>query len=490
VESIAIDPKDPQTIYAGTWHLPWKTTDGGEKWANIKQGIIEDSDVFSILVDPQTPQTVYASACSGIYKSENGGGQFRKVEGIPSSARRTRVLMQDPNHLDTVFAGTTEGLFRSDDGGKIWIRTTRDDLIINDVFIDPADSRKVLLATDRGGVLASDDGGDTFKPANSGFSARQITSLVQDRSHPATVYVGVVNDKAWGGVFESHNGGLNWAQTSSGLDGKDVFSLGQAPDGTILAGTSHGVFRLTDGVWLRAGEGRPLAWSVPRSRRAGKQPVEPRRPASPGGADASVYGLAVTAERVWAATSAGLRVSVDSGLTWTTVNGLPRFDWRFVATARSSIVVGTLHEVMRSSDLGATWETVNLPPGMMQVSAVSVDDSGSIWLGGRDGAFVSSDGGLTWSTPRNLVLSSVNSLYYDQPSQRMLVTSTAESTVALLVQLPARTVSSFETGWNLRFVRPMGDHFIAATMFDGIVVQPRMVVSPYSGGSSSGVRKD
>ncbi len=52
VQSIAIDPVDPQVIYAGTWHLPWKTTDGGTTWHNIKQGIIDDSDVFSIIVDP------------------------------------------------------------------------------------------------------------------------------------------------------------------------------------------------------------------------------------------------------------------------------------------------------------------------------------------------------------------------------------------------------------------------------------------------------
>ncbi len=38
VESIAIDPKDPKIIYAGTWHLPWKTTDDGANWSNIKAG--------------------------------------------------------------------------------------------------------------------------------------------------------------------------------------------------------------------------------------------------------------------------------------------------------------------------------------------------------------------------------------------------------------------------------------------------------------------
>jgi hypothetical protein len=38
-------------------------------------------------------------------------------------------------------------------------------------------------------------------------------------------------------------------------------------------------------------------------------------------------------------------------------------------------------------------------------------------------------------------------------------------------------VSWWDTGWNLRFMRPVGDHLAAATLYDGIVVQPRMVDS-------------
>ena len=238
VESLAIDPADPNTIYAGTWHLPWKTTDGGQKWLPIKQGIIEDSDVFSIIVDPKQPNVVYASACSGIYKSDDGGANFVKAPGIPPSARRTRVLMQDPNHLDTVFAGTTEGLYRTDDGGKLWTQTTGSDLIVNDVYVDPTDSRHVLLATNRSGVLMSDDGGTGFEPSNSGFSARQITAYTGDAQHPAAVYVGLVNDKQWGGVFVSHTGGLSWSQMSAGAgDGRDRVQPGaETPDGTDRCG--------------------------------------------------------------------------------------------------------------------------------------------------------------------------------------------------------------------------------------------------------------
>ncbi|MGZ4819116.1 MAG: VPS10 domain-containing protein, partial [Terriglobales bacterium] len=158
IESIAIDPRSSQVIYAGTWHLPWKTTDGGATWQSMKQGIVDDSDVFSIIVDPQNPATVYLSACSGIYKSDNAGELFHKIQSIPFSARRTRVLRQDPTNSAIVYAGTTEGLWRTLDGGKTWRRTTAPNLIVNDVDVDPRQPSHVLLATDRSGVMASEDG--------------------------------------------------------------------------------------------------------------------------------------------------------------------------------------------------------------------------------------------------------------------------------------------------------------------------------------------
>jgi photosystem II stability/assembly factor-like uncharacterized protein len=50
-DSIAIDPHDPNTIYAGTYHLPWKTVDGGKNWSPVHQGMVDDSDVMGITID-------------------------------------------------------------------------------------------------------------------------------------------------------------------------------------------------------------------------------------------------------------------------------------------------------------------------------------------------------------------------------------------------------------------------------------------------------
>ena len=501
VESIAIDPVDPQIIYAGTWHLPWKTIDGGAHWVGIKQGIIEDSDVFSIILDPKTPKVVYASACSGIYKSEDGGGKFQKIQGIPSTARRTRVLMQDPKNLNIVFAGTTEGLWRTVDSGTTWQRTTGADVIINDVYVDPTNTNRVLMATDRGGVLASNDGGNSFSPSNKGFSARQITSYVGDVAKPATVYVGVVNDKVLGGVFVSDNGGLSWTQKSAGLNGNDVFSLGQASNGTVLAGTGHGIYRLQGEVWSLVKDVTLV--SVPEQTTAGAKSstsaksdasakqhastVSARRAAAAAAAEAArrnakafdtaVYAIARSGDTLYAATSEGLLQSVTAGASWKLVADEEKHGWNFVAATKSMVMAATLKTAALSSDGGHTWAPVKLPDTLEQVSAVAVDGSSGLWVGGPQGVYLSEDGGATWKTLKNLYLREVNNLFYDEPSQRMLITASSKNTIAFTVNLPDHTIHYWNTGWNLKMIRAVGDHLVGATLFDGIVVQPLMIDS-------------
>lgn len=491
VESIAIDPKDPSIIYAGTWHLAWKTTDGGARWSNIKEGVIDDSDVFSIIVDPKDPSVVYASACSGIYKSENAGARFQKIQGIPSTARRTRVLMQDPQHQNIVFAGTTEGLYRTVDSGKTWIRMSGPELIVNDVYINPTDSNRVLLATDRGGVLVSNDGGASFRPTNSGFSARQITSYIEDQRQPNTIYVGLVNDKAWGGVFVSSNGGLTWTQKNSGLEAQDVFSLGQAPDGTVLAGTRHGIYRLTGETWSKVEKvslvlpvteppavAQPVTVTKKGARKTvAKAPVKkaPKPVEKP--FDGTVFAYARDGDQVFAATAEGILKSSDSGQSWTLAANPQGHVWYTIAASKSLLFSSSLSMAQLSVDGGKTWNPVTLPAGLTQITALAVDGFGGLWIGGREGIYLSEDRGATWQTTHNFYVRDVNSIFYDERGQRVLVTANSSTTFAYSAHLPDKKVSYWNTGWNLRLIRPVGDHLVAATLFDGIVIQPEMVNS-------------
>jgi photosystem II stability/assembly factor-like uncharacterized protein len=404
--------------------------------------------------------------------------------------------MQDPQNLNIVFAGTTEGLFRTGDSGATWLRATGPEVIVNDVYIDPTNTNRILLATDRGGVLASNDGGYSFLPANNGFSARQITSYIADAARPATIYVGVVNDKAWGGVFVSDNGGLTWSQRSLGLNGLDVFSLGQASDGTVLAGTGHGMYRLQGEVWT------PVS-NVSFSEHSSAEPVAERKtdvPAKPAGKglngkgrnvatrkapaavsvrsfDADVNAIARSGDTLYAATSAGILRSVTAGESWKLVAGPQMESWSFVAAAKSWVIAATLRSAALSSDGGQKWAPLNLPATLEQVAAVAVDDMGGLWVAGREGVFVSDDRGASWENLKNLSVRDVNSLFYDEPTQRILITANNKNTIAFAVHVPDRRLQYWNSGWHLKLVRPVGDHLVGATLFDGIVVQPRMVDS-------------
>ena len=77
----------------------------GKNWRLIKNGMIDDSDVFAIAVDPRNPDHIISSACSGIYESQNAGEKWSKIQGIPSQSRRTRDIMQHPTIAEHVLCG-------------------------------------------------------------------------------------------------------------------------------------------------------------------------------------------------------------------------------------------------------------------------------------------------------------------------------------------------------------------------------------------------
>ena len=484
VQSVAIDPKNTQIIYAGTWHLPWKTVDGGAHWENIKTGIIEDSDVFSILIDPIQSQTVYLSACSGIYKSVDAGSLFKKAPGIPSAARRTRKLLQDPGHLSTVYAGTTQGLYRTLDSGQTWGPLTPDNVIVNDVYVDPKDSGHVLLATDHAGVLRSDDFAASFHQSNTGFSARQVVAFAADPVHPAVVYAGVVNDKQEGGVFQSVDGGVHWRQDSVGLNGRDVYSLATTPAGMLLAGTTHGIFRLQGDIWVNTGQWTKTASHDKRvAPESAELSRDDSRIAHQPMVDSIVYSLVSDGNfATFAGTSDGLVRSENDGIAWVPVSTLHMGEVRFFAVEKGVMLAAGLKRMSISTNDGVRWTTLALPAALTQISAVAVDGDRNLWVGGREGVFYSADAGVNWRHIHNLETPQVDAIYFDRANNRILMT-TANSTMVFAVQLPDHTVRYWETGWRLRFARPMGTHLLAATLYDGVVIQPKMVDSEFGSGT-------
>ena len=365
-ESVAIDPHDPKIIYAGTWHLPWKTTDGGDTWRNLKRGLIDDSDVFSFILGHWIRARCLSAPVPGYTRAKMEANSSTRFRESPSTARRTLVLQRDPADPNTVYAGTTEGLWKTTNGGKVFKLTSPPNFILNDVLVDPRNPRRVLIATDRGGVFASDDAGLSFYPSNEGFSQRQITSLVPDLEHPGDLYAGVLNDKEFGGVFRSHDG--RWSQLSDGLGGRDVFDLAESPSGQLVAATNRGlyVFTARSQRWepsKNVVRETPAAPSAPT--RAASRKHSPRK--SPGLAvarstfEGRVNALALGSQRWYAATEAGVLVSANQGGSWSggAVDGEREF--YSVSTNQRTVAAASLRGVWQSNDEAAHWSRLPLP---------------------------------------------------------------------------------------------------------------------------------
>ena len=475
IESIAVDPKDPNVVYAGTWHLAWKTADGGANWQHINKGMIDDSDVFSIIVDHSNPSNVFASACSGIYKSVTAGDMFQKIQGIPFSARRTRVLHQDPSNPNIVYAGTTEGLWKTMDLGKTWKRVSNPEVVVNDVYVDPRNSQHVLLATDRSGVMASNDGASTWTASNHGYTHRYVTSIVADYKDPNTVYVGVVNDREWGGVFYSHDGGEHWLQKSSGLGGKDVFTLKQGSNATLVAGTNHGMYALERNAtgWHPINSIVTEKVSTKTVKKGTKKTQVATKTSTRSVLEAKVSDIEIVGERWMAATSNGLYFSKDQGKSW--MGGPVQGEKDFISINGKSetVVAATRTKVFMSSDNGATFTQHNLASYVTSIRGVTVTPDSHIFVASREGAFHSGDSGATWEHVVNgLPDKDITSVSYDGSGKRLLATSLQTGVIFESADSGRTWRRGPDAGYPLRRVGVVHGRFIGATPFDGVVMQP------------------
>lgn len=380
VTAVAIDPRDDRIIYAGTTHLPWKTVDGGATWQIIHDGMLDDSDVFSIFIDPARPERVLASACSGIYRSEDGGRNWTRFRGIPPEQRRTHVVRQMPGRNATILAGTTLGLLKSTDGGATWRRLNR--LHVYSLAFDPRDARRIYLATEGGGLWKSADAGESFVQINEGFASRRATGIA---SAGAALYLNIVGDGPWSGLFASRNGGADWTPLpkSKTFPEGHVTRLAACPsrEGFLLAGNDERVYRSLDGG---------KNWAPVRIGAAARLRIQ-----------TLACVLAAGKEVLLAGTDTGLWRSADLGLTWqsarlTTANIRHSVQELMAAQADGGRVLArTAYTVYLSTDGGAGWRVLS-----MLFPASSIHDmaiAGSTLLAATsDGLYLSADDGRNW----------------------------------------------------------------------------------------------
>jgi len=416
-DSLAIDPRDPDTIYAGTFHLPWKTTDGGRNWAPIHTGMAGDSDVMSLSVDPRDSQHIFASACSGIYSSHNGGTTWLKFTGIPKASHRTVHLVQDPVNPLTLYAATTTGLWKTTNDGAEWRLITPESWSILSIVIDPVNSSRLILGTERLGIEISEDGGGTYRAANDGFSHRRIADLATDPQHPERALVVLTN--AIEPVLETRDGGRTWKPLSAGLTSGPPRRVFASPNGWLAAPAPGGLLRYDESrnAWAAENEVVEKPAATPAAHRSAATRTTTSHTANSASTpkpktapvakptmvrsivplQAVVNDVVFSAGAWFAATEAGLYVSRDAGQTWTvtplSTPGVVAVRAAFVQG--SSVWAVTAHTLEYSGDGGQSWVQHALPVEARQGAHLDVTGD-AILLAGDRGFFISRDDGLSW----------------------------------------------------------------------------------------------
>jgi photosystem II stability/assembly factor-like uncharacterized protein len=260
IQGLAIHPQNP-IVYAATENRAFKSTDRGANWSAVNKGLNQYAAILSLALDPQNPETVYAGANGGgVYKSIDGGANWNAANnGLADSA--IDILAIDPQSPETLYAaGHQSGVYKSTNGGASWSRINSGFATqsITALAINPLEPAILYAGALQNGVYKSTNGGGSWTQASSGLNATTILALVLNPLDPDILYAGDYGN----GVFKSTDGGASWIPVNAGLSEQYVTSLAINPSNTdtVYAGTYGGlVFRSTDGgaTWASLSMGLP-----------------------------------------------------------------------------------------------------------------------------------------------------------------------------------------------------------------------------------------
>jgi len=323
--------------YVGLKEQIARSEDGGLHWTFLGNGLHPGTDVLDLAVVPHDPTRLYAAAWEGLYRSEDGGRTWRRCSEGLGNVEVDALAWDDQGRL---LAGTRMGIYRRASDADRWepLPQGLQDRHVQ-VFESDPENRVFYAGTD-GGLLRSDDGGQTWVEVTSGLTGRGMPDLVVDPQSPEHLYIRLKFER----VYESWDGGQNWEARWEGLGAaREVISIDLGSSGLLIAGANDGLFRWEsdEGLWQRVApelEGQTVFTVVigPRDEATVYAGATDGLWRSQDGGDSwsrwgeGLAGITVTAvgldpidEQVAYAGTIyeGLYVTEDGGATWTRVPG-------------------------------------------------------------------------------------------------------------------------------------------------------------------------
>ena len=297
IAKIRVSPSNSDTVFVAVPGALWsdsqdrglyKTTDGGKTWNQVLKGANLSTGCTDIAIDPTNPETMFASmwdfrrkgweyrsggsgpdkpSASGLFRSADGGNTWTEItpeknKGFPKKPYGRLAVAIAPSNAKRVYCfveSPNSALFVSDDGGATWQERDKSQWMVwrpfyfANLIVDPKNPDR-LFKTD-GALIVSDDAGKSFSVVG-GFNGAHgdVHDVWIDATNPQTVFSG--DD---GGMWYSYNGGSKWWKADNlpvsqfyhvSVDDADPFRVyGGLQDNSSWVGPSEYPGGITNHVW-------------------------------------------------------------------------------------------------------------------------------------------------------------------------------------------------------------------------------------------------
>ncbi len=205
---LSMDPTNPRILYAAFWDHQrepwyvrsggegsgiWKSTDGGDTWNRLTQGLPSLMGKIGVAVSPANPDRIFAiveAEQGGLYRSDDAGRSWRRLSSDRLIQTRSWYYMKviaDPKNADVVWV-LNAPVMRSIDGGSTFavVPATHGDN--HALWINPDDPRYMINGND-GGASVSVDGAKSWSAQDNQPTA-QFYHVTVDDDFPYKLYSG------------------------------------------------------------------------------------------------------------------------------------------------------------------------------------------------------------------------------------------------------------------------------------------------------------